>query len=89
MARPKPLFTVAAVLLPILIALLLWSYTTTSALYYRLDELVGGEGPGGDGDAFFMVIGVVLLVDILLLAVMKIWGLKNKVTAPVTTGRPK
>ncbi len=58
---------VAFFTLPFFFKLLLWSGVSTTSSFYRLDELVGGEGQSGDGDAFFMFCILLVALDFALL----------------------
>jgi hypothetical protein len=50
-----------------------WALSATSDFYYRLDALVGGEGPGGDGDAFALISFIATILNGLFLL---FWGFK-------------
>ncbi len=58
-------FRVALTGLILSVGLLAWVWGANSPFYYWLDGLIGGEGPGGDGDAMFMVAVAIFVVALI------------------------
>ena len=54
------------------ILLLNWAGTADSPFYYRLDALVGGEGSGGDGDAFYMLSALAVVLNLIATLILSI-----------------
>ena len=76
MSKSRLLIVVSAILLPVFVALSLWSSTATSDLYFRIDRFLSfGDG---DGDTVFVLSNFLLLVDFVVLAAAAISSASNK-----------